>query len=212
MPASTLQSGYHHGDLRNALLDRAEELAAESGLVAGVSISAPPGVHPFTVVVKDGNAVDGPAGNWRRDSVTGLEPTGLPEISDIAVAADSGGTWSRDGVTFLAVSPSHVTTPDGEVHVYFEVYGIPDGAPYTVELRVAPEDLADRTWELAEGDTTFGVSFGSEMPASGGLGSHHLRLDLSDTPAGSYAIGIRITESETGQQSLPATTPVIRSE
>jgi hypothetical protein len=65
-------------------------------------------------------------------------------------------------------------------------------------------------WELAGGETTFGVSFASEMPALGGIGSHHLRLDLSDTPAGDYAIGIRITEDETGTQSLPATTPVIR--
>ncbi|MCK5447146.1 MAG: hypothetical protein KAJ43_03340, partial [Gemmatimonadetes bacterium] len=186
------------------------ELAAESGLVAGVSVSAPPGTHPFTVVVKDRNAVDRPTGNWRRGTLTGLVPTGLPEISDIAVAADSGGAFSRDGATFLAVSPSHVTGPDGEVHVYFEVYGIPDGAPYTVELRVVPEALADRTWELARGETTFGISFASEMPVSGGIGSHHLRLDLSDTPAGDYAIGIRITENESGTQSLPATTPVIR--
>jgi len=186
------------------------ELAPESGLVAGVSISAPPGTHQFTVVVKDRNSVERPTGNWRRGTLTGLVPTGLPEISDIAVAADSGGAFNRDGATFLAVSPSHVTGPEGEVHVYFEVYGIPDGAPYTVELRVVPETLADRTWELAGGETTFGVSFASAMPALGGIGSHHLRLDLSDTPAGDYAIGIRITENETGTQSLPATTPVIR--
>jgi len=188
------------------------ELNPESGLVAGVSVSAPPGVHPFTVVVRDGNAVGRPTGNWRRDSVTGLVPTGLPEISDIAVAADSGGSWSRDGDTFIAISPSHVTGPDGDIHIYFEVYGIPDGAAYTVEVRVVPEELADRTWELATGETTFGLSFPSEMPPSGGLGSHYLQIDLSDTQAGSYTIGIRITEDETGRQSLPATTPVIRPE
>jgi len=186
------------------------ELAAESGLVAGVSVSAPPGTHPFTVVVKDRYSGDRRTGNWRRGTLTALVPTGLPEISDIAVAADSGGAFTRDGTTFLAVSPSHVTRPDGEVRVYFEVYGIPDGAPYTVELRVVPTELAHRTWELAAGETTFGVSFPSEMPASGGLGSHHLRLDLSDSPAGDYQVGIRITESETGRQSLPATTPIIR--
>ena len=61
------------------------------------------------------------------------------------------------------------------------------------------------------GEATFGVSFESEMPPSGGLGSHHLRLDLSDTPAGDYTLGIRITARETGRRSLPATTSIIRS-
>jgi hypothetical protein len=140
----------------------------------------------------------------------GLAPSDLPEISDIAVAADSGGTWTRDGETFLAASPSHVTGPDGEIHLYFEVYGVSAASRYSVEIRVVPEESADRMWEIAAGEAAFRMSFASEMPATGGIGSHHLRVDLSDTPAGAYTLGIRINETATGRQSLPTVTPVLR--
>ena len=185
-------------------------LGDEDAVISRIPVSIGPGEHPFTLMVKDGNAEDGPVGNWTRGVATGLAPSDLPEISDIAVAADSGGTWTRDGETFLAVTPSHVTGPDGEIHLYFEVYGVSADSPYSVEIRVVPEGLAERVWEIAAGETAFRVSFASEMPASGGIGSHHLRLDLSDTPTGAYTLGIRITETETGRQSLPATTPVVR--
>ena len=185
-------------------------LGDEDALVSRIPVSVGPGEHPFTLVVKDGNAEDGPAGNWARGVAIGLAPSDLPEISDIAVAADSGGTWTRDGETFLAASPSHVTGPDGEIHLYFEVYGVSAASPYSVEIRVVPEESADRMWEIAAGEAAFRMSFASEMPATGGIGSHHLRVDLSDTPAGAYTLGIRINETATGRQSLPTVTPVLR--
>jgi hypothetical protein len=160
------------------------ELDDDDAVVARVPLSIGPGGYPFTLVVEDGNSVDGRAGNWGRGSVTGLAPSGLPEISDLAVAADSGGVWTRDGETFLAVSPAHVTGPDGEIHMYFEVYGVRDAGPYSVEVRVVPE--------------------------SGGIGPHHLRLDLSDSEAGAYTLGVRITDAEYDRMSLPTTTPVVR--
>ena len=185
-------------------------LGDEDAVISRIPVSIGAGEHPFTLMVKDGNSEDGRSGNWSRGMATGLAPSDLPEVSDIAVAADSGGTWTRDGATFLAATPSHVTGPDGEIHLYFEVYGVSADSPYSVEIRVVPEGLAERVWEIAAGETAFRVSFASEMPASGGIGSHHLRLDLSDTPTGAYTLGIRITETETGRQSLPATTPVVR--
>ncbi|MGB5674119.1 MAG: hypothetical protein WBO43_06185 [Gemmatimonadota bacterium] len=187
-------------------------LADEDAVISRIPASIGPAEHPFTLVLKDGNAEDGPMGNWARGVAVGLRPSALPEISDIAVAADSGGTWTRDGETFLAVTPSHVTGPDGEIHLYFEVYGVPAAAPYSVEIRVVPEESADQMWDITAGETAFRVSFASEMPATGGIGAHHLRVDLSDTPAGAYTLGIRINETASGRQSLPATTPVRRSD
>ena len=186
------------------------ELGDEDALVSRIPVSIGPGEHPFMLVIKDGNAEDGPAGNWARGVLIGLAPSDLPEISDIAVAADSGGSWTRDGVTHLAVSPSHLTGPDGEIHLYFEVYGMEAASPYSVEIRVVPEDLADRMWAVRAADAAFRLSFSSEMPGSGGIGAHHLRLDLSDTASGAFMLGIRINDAETGRQSLPATTAVIR--
>jgi hypothetical protein len=90
------------------------------------------------------------------------------------------------------------------------VYEVRDGAPYSVEIRVVPEGLADRMWEISVGKAAFRLSFASEMPASGGIGRHHLRLDLTDTPIGAYVIGVRVTETDTGRQTLPSTTPIAR--
>ena len=42
-------------------------------------------------------------------------------------------------MTFLPITPSHVTGPNGELHVYFEVYGMRDGTPYEVEIRAPLE-------------------------------------------------------------------------
>jgi hypothetical protein len=187
-------------------------LGNADAVVARIPISIGPDTHPFTLVIRDGNAADGRAGNWGSGSASGLAPSDLPELSDIAVAADSGGAWTRDGEIFLALTPSHLTGPDGHIHLYFEVYGVADGAPYTVEARVVPWEQADRMWEISAGETAFRVSFASEMPRSGGIGRHHMRLDLSGSAGGAYTLGIRITETETGRQTLPATTPVVRSE
>ncbi len=186
------------------------ELGDEDALISRIPLSIGPGEHPFMLTVTDGNSEKGPAGNWARGLVIGVAPSDLPEISDIAVAADSGGTWTRDGVTHLAVSPSHLTGPAGEIHLYFEVYGMRAASRYSVEVRVVPETLADRMWDVEPGKTAFRLSYPSEMPESEGIGSHHLRLDLSDTAAGAFTLGIRINDEESGRQSLPATTLVIR--
>ena len=41
----------------------------------------------------------------------------LPVVSDLALAADSGGTWTRDGQTFLRITPGHVPGPDDVLHL-----------------------------------------------------------------------------------------------
>ena len=187
------------------------ELDDDDAVVARVPVSIGPESYPFTLIVRDENDPQRAAGNWTRSSVTGLLPSNLPEISDLAVAADSGGTWTRDGVTFLAVSPLHVTKPDGELHLYFEVYGLRGGTQYEVEIRAIAAADAEEIWAVQAGVLTYRASFSSEMPGSSGISPHHLRVDLSDTPDGAYALGVRVTDLDSGVQSLPVTTPVVRA-
>jgi len=181
----------------------------DDAVVARLPVTVGPGSYPFTLILRDGNDPERDSGNWTRGSVAGMLPSDLPEVSDLAVAADSGGIWTRDGVTFLAVSPSHITTPDGWLHLYFEVYGLRDGTPYEVEIRLVPERDAERVWAITTGELAYRASFASEMPGTSGIGPHHLRMDLSDTPAGAYVLGVRVTDTDSGLQSLPATTPVL---
>ncbi|MEJ2482179.1 MAG: hypothetical protein P8049_03435 [Gemmatimonadota bacterium] len=185
-----------------------DSLERDDAVIGRLPITVGPGTHPFTLTVQDLNDSEAAKGNWTQDTVRALAQSNLPEISDLAVAADSGGSWTRDGVTFLSVSPSHLTRPDGTIHLYFEVYGMRDGTPYEVEIRAVPERDANLIWAVTPSALAYRASFDSEMP--GGISPHHLRLDLADTPDGAYVIGVRVTDANSGRQSLPVTTPLVR--
>lgn len=188
-------------------------LGSEDGLDVWLRATLAPGPLPYTLALRDRSA-DGSVGNWIQDTLNvpdfgGVRGSLLPALSDVAFAPDSGGAWTRDGRVFLPVTAAHATGPNGRAHIYFETYGIRPGATYGVELRLVPERDADRIWRLDAEDVAYRVSFDAEMPAGGsGIGRHHLRLELGDTPPGPYVLGLRATKSGTGERSLPVTTPI----
>ena len=185
----------------------------ETGVNTFLRTTLEPGPWPFTVALRDSN-VEEPVGNWLLDTLIvpdfgGVYGSVLPALSDIAVAPDSGGAWTRDGSVFLPVTAAHATGTDGTVHLYFEVYGIRPGAAYEVELRLVADDDADRIWRLDPDDLSFRLSFSSEMSHDGtGIGRHHLRLDFGDSRSGPYLLGLQVQKLQTGERSLPITTPI----
>lgn len=186
----------------------AKEVASDDGIPLRVALELPPGRHSYTVLVQD--QLEPQAGNWQRDTIVVPElPEGIPAVSDIAVATDSGGSWTRDGETFLRVSPTHVVGPDGGVIVYFEVYNVEPGQRYQVETRVVPASVRQRIFSGKVADVAFTLRYRSEMPASK-IGRELLRIDLTDTEPGAYLLGVRVRDVETGIVSLPAITPLTR--
>lgn len=179
-----------------------------AGLTLRGTFESPPGEVVLTVVIEDLNAPG--TGAWVQDTLNVPSIGGLPQLSDIAVAQAEGGTWTRDGETFLQVSPAHITNPDGSIHTYFEVYGVDPDTRYEVELRLAPTRAAERIWRLEPDDLAFRLQFTSEMP--GEIGRHHLRLDLADTEPGEYTLAVRIQDEETEAYSLPSVTEVYVAE
>jgi hypothetical protein len=131
----------------------------------------------------------------------------LPTVSDIALAQAEGGSWTRDGETFLRVSPDHLTNADGSIHLYFEVYGVRRTGRYTVDIRLARDRASGEIFELDAGELPFRLEFDAEMPYSR-IGTHAIRLDLSSTPAGDYDLAIRVVDGSTGTPSLPTVTPI----
>lgn len=164
----------------------------------------------MTLLVRDERSGDPPRGNWARDTLAIPSPAGLPRLSDLALASDSGGAWTRDGRVFLAPEPLHVTGPAGTLHAYFEAYGVRAGTPYEVEVRVVEEGRAARAFGLPEAEVAFGLRFRSSMPAGGGPGRHHLRLDLARLPPGDYRLAVRATDPEARVSSLPVSSPLVR--
>ncbi|KPJ76734.1 MAG: hypothetical protein AMS19_12945, partial [Gemmatimonas sp. SG8_23] len=76
--------------------------------------------------------------------------------------------------------------------------------------RAVPERDGDLIWAITPSDLAYRASFESAMPGTSGISPHHIRLDLSDTATGAYVLGGRVTDGESGRQSLPVTTPVVR--
>jgi hypothetical protein len=186
-------------------------LDKDAGVLSRVMLKLDPGTYPFTLIVRDLNTSDPAVGNWADGEVTATTVSqGLPDISDLAIAADSGGAWTRDGEVFLAVEPAHVVAPDGSLHVYFEVYGFRADQAYDVDLRLVPEDQAQRLYAVEPKDVAFRMEFRGAMPGGGGgIGRHHLRLDLSETESGVYVLAVRVRDAVTTTPSLPATTPIV---
>jgi len=182
----------------------AETVGEDDGIPLSGMFRAGPGELPLTVVVHDAHTPN--SGNWYQGVINVPAVGGLPQLSDIAVAQTEGGTWTRDGRTFLRLTPAHVTNEDGGIHTYFEVYGVGSGRQYDVEFRLAPVDVAERIWRLAPDDLAFRLRFTAEMPAD--VGRHHLQLDLSDTKRGAYVLAVRIQDEETKAYSLPSVTDV----
>ncbi|MCK5483737.1 MAG: hypothetical protein KAJ13_08525, partial [Gemmatimonadetes bacterium] len=125
---------------------------------------------------------------------------GAPALSDVAVAADSGGAWSPGGGIRLRPSPAHLTGADGVAFVYYEVYNLTPGGQYTIRIRLEPQDDDADPFEL---------SFPSDGMTDFSRRSRRLiRLDLSDTDPGWYMMEVTITDEETGISTLPHYTPV----
>lgn len=165
---------------------------------------ARPGPLPLTVVIEDGNRPN--AGNYLLDTLNVPSIGGLPMVSDIAIARDTGGSWTRDGQTFLQITPAHVANDDGSVHAYFEVYQVRPGTEYEVEIRMAPLEATDEILRLDPAELDFRLQFTAEM--TGEIGRHHVRLDLGDAAPGEYSLAVRVQDADTEAYSLPAVTDV----
>lgn len=165
------------------------------------------GQYPYTLAVADANSVrERPTGNWLRDTLVLPEPiVGPPELSSIAVAPDSGGTWTRDERTFLAVSPLHVANANRELHVYFEIYGLPDGAEFEVDIRAVRDEDAETMYEARPEALPYRMTY-RQTEGQGAVTTQYFRLDLDEAEPGRYVLGIQVTNSVSGAQSLPAVT------
>jgi hypothetical protein len=196
------------GDERSA--NRRESLGADDALVSRIPLELPPGRYPYTISVRDLNRDGIPSGNWIHDTVSVPEhQPALPDVSDLAMAADSGGTWSRDDRTFLAVTPTHVLGSDGVLHLYFEVYSIRPDGEYEVEVRVVGEKLRNEVYETPEAQLVFTLRYDDTMPTSAHpIGRQSLQLDLSGARPGTYVVAARAVDKATGVPSLPAVATV----
>ena len=176
----------------------------DAGIHFHTVFRAESGPLPLTVVIEDGNRPN--AGNYLLDTLNVPAIGGLPMVSDIAIAQKTGGSWTRDGETFLQITPAHVANDDGSIHAYFEVYQVRPGTEYEVEIRMAPVELTEEILRLDPGELDYRLQFTTEM--TGEIGRHHVRLELGDAVSGEYSLAVRVQDVDTKAYSLPAVTDV----
>ncbi|MFO7587641.1 MAG: hypothetical protein R6X22_06165 [Gemmatimonadota bacterium] len=187
----------------------ARRLGRDESLPVRLAADLPAGRYRHTFVVRDqarARSDRAPAGNYRSSVITVRRfDLAVPELSDVAVAPDSGGDWSPDGVSRpengIRPSPAHQTGGGGTAWVYFETYGLTPGAGYTTLVRVTP---------VAAGADAFELSFPGDVPLEAGPRLRRtLRLDLADTKPGRYRLSFTVKDGETGRNTLPYETEIV---
>lgn len=180
-------------------------LGRDDSLPVRMAADLAPGQYRYALLLRDARLKPGepqPSGNYRQvDLIVRELGAGAPALSDVAVAADSGGAWSPGGGVRLRPSPAHLTGSDGVGYVYFEVYNLTPGGQYTTRIRLEPEDGED------------GDSFELSFPGDGAtdvsrMSRRLLRVDLRDTEPGRYVMQVTVTDEASGNSTLPYYTPV----
>ncbi|MFQ5890168.1 MAG: GWxTD domain-containing protein [Gemmatimonadota bacterium] len=162
-----------------------------------------PGRYRYTVAVRDAQdrtRAGVHAGNYLRDALIVRDFAGdRPLLSDIAVAADSGGTWSPGGGIFLRLTPAHATGPDGIAYVYYEAYNLTPGGDYVTRVRLEPK----------RDGAPFELTFPGEAQFGGAATRRYLRLDLRGTEPGAYRMSVTVEDRDSGLSTLPYTTDLV---
>jgi hypothetical protein len=177
-------------------------LGADESIPVRLAAELPPGVYRYNVLVQSAMAAPREkkrAGNYKRAELTVRDfEIGAPVLSDIAVAADSGGSWSPGAGVKLRASPAHFTGPDGAAFVYFEAYNLTPGGTYVTRVRLEPEEDGE----------AFDLSFPGDVPGNGSVTRRMLRLDLDQTDPGRYRMEVTVLDEGSGNTTLPFNTRI----
>jgi hypothetical protein len=116
-------------------------------------------------------------------------------LSDIALGQpDVEAGWTRGNVT-LALMPTDLF-PSSAFDVYYEIYNLPAGTPYSTGITIEHADDAGRIIVGREPIVRLGFSGESEAGADGSL--PELRRVETSLPRGSYRMTVTITDLATG--------------
>lgn len=163
-----------------------------------------PGEYEYLIRIRDNGWYDDRAVNEKRGRI--VVPRSIhaqPFVSSVALAADSGGTWSPMPELELKLNAARIVTTNSRPYVYFEAYGLTPGGEYRGEIR-----LVSRWVSTGQGERFTGVfqpyqfQYRATVPADPSEPVRKLtRLDLSKTEPGPYEVQIRVRDLQTGQAS-----------
>ncbi len=132
---------------------------------------------------------------WRYIRIPDYSGTELM-LSDVALGQpDAQIGWERGGAT-LALLPTR-QLPSRAFDVYYEIYNLPAGNPYTTEITI--ERVAGSSSETAEDREPIRLRFGGESTAAPDGTLSELRRVGTSFAKGSYRITVTIEDLTTGK-------------
>jgi hypothetical protein len=124
-------------------------------------------------------------------------------LSDVAIGQpDAQIGWERGGAT-LALLPTR-QVPSRAFDVYYEIYNLPAGNPYTTEITV--ERVAGRPGQEGADREPIRLRFSGESTASADGTLPELRRVGTPFPRGSYRITVVIEDQTTGHRATQSQT------
>ena len=118
-------------------------------------------------------------------------------LSDVALGLPGATSGWRRGDVVLALLPTS-QFPESEFDVYYEIYNLPAGTPYTTEVSVQPVDESGAPLDEEEPVRTFFA--GEAAPGPDGY-VPELRRVQSALPEGHYRLTVRVTD-ELGERTV----------
>lgn len=167
-------------------------------------LRVPPGEYDYRMVIRDNNWEDDRSVNQKQGRL--VVPTSVdtqPFVSSVAIAADSGGSWSPASDVKLMLNAARIVQNDGRPYVYFEAYGLTPGSSYRGEVRLVSRWVSRGQGEVFQGTyQPFQLQYRGSVPTDPSEPVRELlRLDLTSTHPGPYEVQIRVRDLETGRVS-----------
>jgi hypothetical protein len=176
----------------------------DDGLPVHALLRVPPGEYDYRMVIRDNNYGDDRSVNEKQGRLVVPAPVATqPFVSSVAIAADSGGSWSPASDVKLMLNAARIVQNDGRPYVYFEAYGLTPGSSYRGEVRLVSRWVSRGQGERFEGAyQPFQLQYRGSVPTDPSEPVRELlRLDLTNTHAGPYEVQIRVRDLETGRVS-----------
>ena len=144
---------------------------------------------------------------WKYTQIPDYSGTELM-LSDVALGQPDATTgWTRGEATLALLPTSRF--PSSAFDVYYEIYNLPVGNPYTTEVTV--ERVAGSSRETAEDREPIRMRFSGESAAAADGTLPQLRAVTASLGKGSYRITVTIEDLSTGKTASGSRTFEIRS-
>ena len=166
-----------------------------------LDVPAEDATRPYRVTVSDARRHAGGIGS----GTLRIHDFSALSVSDLVVAPATMPVGWRRGAVDVAFAPLAVYEPGETVAVYYEVYGLVDGAQYETEIELAPpaDNVGERLLDLVRDRSVrfrFTGTASDPHPIFGVQESRTLGLRGLDT--GIWTMRVRVTDRASGRTTL----------